>query len=133
MLDVDLPEIEDLQITKMTKTESGNLKEKKKTQTELKSEYARLVFGLAIFISANAFNTSPAIEKILISGYTQRRNKDGNISDDYIYSIKFDRKTFEKRDFSKVSPIDFCISFDNRCNMTSTLLFKTIKPFDFFE
>lgn len=133
MLDVDLPEIEDLQVTKMTKTESGNLKEKKKTQTELKGEYARLVFGLAIFISANAFNTSPAIEKILISGYTQRRNKDGDISDDYIYSIKFDRKLFEKRDLSKVSPIDFCISFENRCNMTSTLLFKTIKPFDFFE
>ena len=133
MLDVDLPEIEDLFVTKMTKTESGNLKEKKKTQAELREEYTRLVFGLAIFISSNAFNTSPAIEKILVSGYTQRKNKNGEITDDYIYSIKFRRNMFEKRDLSKVSPVDFCMSFDIRCNMTSTMLFKTIKPFEDFE
>ena len=71
MLDVDLPEIEDLKQTKLVKTDAGNLKEKKKTQAELRSEYATLVFGLAIFIVSHTFNVSPAIQKVLISGYTQ--------------------------------------------------------------
>ena len=130
LLDVDLPEIEDLPSTILVKTESGNLKEKKKTQTELRSEYARLVFGLAVFITANAFNVSPAVQKVLISGYTQRENKEGAVSDDYIYSIKFTRDMFEQVDFSSVSPREFCLAAEHRCNMTSTSLFKVIAPFD---
>lgn len=130
LLDVDLPEIEDLPITKLTKTEAGNLKEKNKTQTELREEYATLVFGLAIFIASNAFNVSPAIKKILISGYTQRRNKDGDITDDYIYSIKFRRDAFEHRSLSYIDPQAFCLNAEIRCNVTATSVFRKITPFD---
>ncbi|MBO4910130.1 MAG: DUF4236 domain-containing protein [Lachnospiraceae bacterium] len=133
MLDVDLPEIEDIAETRMVKTDSGGLKEKKKTQAELKAEYATLVFGLAVFISANVFNISPAIQKILISGYTQRRNKDGDINDDYIYSIKFTRSMFEKKNVALADPKALCMSAENRCNMTTTSLFKVIKPYDSYE
>lgn len=133
LLDVDLPEIEDLSTTIMTKTDTGKLKEKKKTQTELREEYAKVVFGLSMFISANAFNVSPAIHNILISGYTQRRDKEGNLNDDYIYSIKFTREKFEKGKLASKEPVKFCMSFENRCNMTTTSLFKAIKPYDTFE
>ena len=133
LLDVDLPEIEDLAQTKLVKTDSGNLKEKKKTQAEVRGEYATLVFGLAIFIVSHTFNVSPAIQKIMISGYTQRRDKDGNIKDDYIYSIKFTRDMFEQRDLSRVVPKDFCLSAENKCNMTTTSLFKAIAPYDSFD
>lgn len=130
MLDVDLPEIEDIPTTIMTKTDAGNLKEKKKTQAELKKEYSTLTFGLAVFISANAFNISPSIKNVLISGYTQRRDSDGNISDDYIYSIKFKRESFEGKDLSSIDPKDFCYASENRCNLTATSLFKTITPYE---
>ena len=133
MLDVDLPEIEDLAQTKLVKTDAGNLKEKKKTQAEMRGEYSTLVFGLAIFIVSHTFNVSPAIQRVLISGYTQRPDKDGNIKDDYIYSIKFTRDLFEQRDLSRIIPKDFCLSVENKCNMTSTSLFKAIVPFDSFE
>ena len=134
LLDVDLPEIEDLPDTIMIKTDSGNLKEKKKTQTEKRGEYATCVFGLAVFISGSAFNISPYIEKALISGYTQRRDKIGNVSDDYIYSIKIPRSAFEgKVEPSKTNPQEFCMSFINRCNITSTSLFKVIKPYETYE
>lgn len=132
MLDVDLPEIEDLPQKKMIKTDGGTMKEKKKTQTELRGEYATLVLGLAEFIASYAFNISPAILKILISGYTQRRNKNGDLNDDYIYSLKFIRDKFENQDLSHIMPQDFCKSFENRCNMTSTSLFRTIKPYETF-
>ena len=129
-LDVDLPEIEDLPTKKVTKTDVGNLKEKNKTQTELRAEYATLVFGLAIFIASNAFGISPAIKNSLISGYTQRRDKEGNLADDYIYSIKFRRDSFEHKSFKRINPKDFCLAAENRCNLTSTSLFRKIVPFD---
>lgn len=132
MLDVDLPEIEHLATTKLIKADNGNLKEKKKTVGELRGEYATLVFGLAIFISSHAFNVSPAIKKILISGYTQRRDKEGLICDDYIYSIKFPRGMFEQRDLTHVLPNEFCLSAESKCNMTSTAMFKKIVPFDIY-
>lgn len=133
MLDVDLPEIEDLTLTKLVKTDAGNLKEKKKTLAELRGEYSTLVFGLAIFIASHTFNVSPAIQRLLVSGYTQRPDKDGNIKDDYIYSIKFARDMFEQRDLTRVMPKDFCLSAENKCNMTTTSLFKAIVPYDSFD
>lgn len=129
-LDVDLPEIEDLPETIKIKTDSGNLKEKKKTQTELRQEYAKMVFGLAVFIGSHVFDISPAIKRILISGYTQRRNKIGDLVDCYIYSLILNRGVFEKTDLKYVEPLSFCMQFNNRCNMTKTQLFKEIKPFE---
>ena len=132
-LDVDLPNFDCLSISTLVKTDSGNIKEKKKTQTELRSEYVRLVFGIAIFISANAFNVSPAIQKIVFSGYGERENKEGIISEDYLYSLKFTRDIFEKTDFSTIEPKAFCMMAEHRCNLTTTSMFKTIVPFDSFD
>lgn len=131
-LDVDLPEIEDLPTTKLVKTDNGNIKEKKKTQAELREEYAKLVFGLAIFISVNTFNISPAIQKVLISGYTQRINKQGDTDDVYIYSLKISRDIIEQTDCSTILPGELCAKFEHRYNMTTTSLFKAIVPFEEF-
>ncbi|SEQ56359.1 MULTISPECIES: DUF4236 domain-containing protein [Butyrivibrio] len=128
-LDVDLPEIEDLPEDEVVRLASGNLKEKKKTQATLKKEYVNLVFGLAIFISANIFNVSPAVHSIVISGYTQRRNKTGEVNDEYVYSIKFQRNIFENSFLQNVNPINFCMRFENRCNITNTMLMKKIEPY----
>ena len=132
-LDVDLPEIEDIPENEVVRLASGNLKEKKKTQAVLKQEYVNLVFGLAIFISANIFNASPAIHRIVMSGYTQRRNRAGDVNDEYVYSIKFTREIFENSTLSNVNPIDFCMRFENRSNVTSTMLMKKIQPYEIGE
>lgn len=129
-LDVDLPEIEDLPTTIMVKNASGNIKEKKKTQAELKKEYAQVVFGLAMYISGHVFNISPVISKIQISGYTQRKKKSGDIFDCYVYSIRFNRSDFEHKRMSDVDPVEFCLSVENRSNMTTTGLLREIKPFE---
>ena len=128
-LDVDLPEIEDLPEDEIVRLASGNIKEKKKTQTTLKQEYIHLVFGLAIFVSANIFNISPSIQGVVISGYTQRRNKAGDLNDEYIYSIKFTRSIFESSFLKNVSSKDFCMRFENRTNITGSYLMKKIEPF----
>lgn len=131
-VDLDLPEIEDLPETVLVKNAAGNLREKKKTQKELRSEYATVVFGLAVFISSYIFILSPAVQRVLLSGYTQRRDKEGNLKDEYIYSIKFKREMFEGKDVASMEPIAFCMEAENRCNMTSTSLLRKIKPYDDF-
>ena len=73
---------------------------------------------------------SPKIQRILISGYTQRRDKEGNLNDDYIYSIKFPRGMFEGKELNELTPDRVCLIAENRCNQTSTGLFKTIVPYD---
>lgn len=128
-MDLDLPEIEDIPETKSVQLKSGKISEKNKTQGQLKTEYSTLVFGLLLFLSSNIFNLSPAIRKIIISGYTQRRDTAGNLNDDYIISIKFPREPFETTDVREVDPCSFCMQFENRCRMTTTMLFKPIEPF----
>lgn len=128
-VDLDLPEIEDLPDETATQLSGGGLKMKKKTQSAIRGDYAQCVFGFAIFFASHFFNVSTAIEKILISGFTQRRNKEGSLEDDYIYSIVFNRSRFEHQALSSQDPAEFCLTFDNRCNLTKTNIFKTITPF----
>ena len=131
-IDLDLPEIEDLPQEKAVSLASGTTKKKTKTQKELKEDYVNCVFGLAMFFSGHFFNVSPKIKNIVISGYTQRSSS--NISeptDEYVYSIKFTRDIFESQKIKDVKkPFDFCMSFENRCNITSTLVLKKIEPFE---
>ena len=133
MINVDLPEIDELPQIEVVRLSSGNIKEKAKTQARLKQEFALLALGLAVYISANIFSLCANVERILISGYTQKRDKDGNKNDEYIYSIVFNREGFLHKDFSYVDPVNFCMLFPNRSNLTSAMSFKRITPFSLSE
>lgn len=129
-VDLDLPEIEDLPQEKAVLLANETVKKKSKTQIDLKNEYIKCVFGLSVFFASNFYNISPCIEYIIISGYTQRRDsKTGDVKDNYVYSIKFTRAPFEKSNLAKIDPYQFCMKFENRCNVTQTMLLKTIVPF----
>lgn len=127
-LDIDLPEIEDLPDS-YYEWNQNQLKSKKKTKTVLQEEYACVIFGLILYIASNAFDLSPYIEKILMAGYTQRRDSKGNLNGDYIFSMKWNRNQFEGKDISQVNAIDFCMNTENRCLLSKTYQFKTIEPY----
>ena len=129
-VDLDLPEIEDLSrdYPVLVKDE---IVYKKKTNTMLKEEYARLVMSISVFLSANYFNLSSYIDEIVISGFTTVRNNVGDLVDQYLYSVKYDRAIFEKTDLSKVDDLnDFILQFENRINLSASNSFKAIKPFE---
>lgn len=130
MVDLDLPEIEDLPTEEAVQLANGNLKIKDKSQKTLRAEYAECVFGLAIFVATSLFNASPEIATVVVSGYTQRRNKAGDLVDDYILSIRFNRDALYGIDYTAIDPEAFCLKFENRCNVSATKVFKTIEPFD---
>lgn len=129
VIDLDLPEIEDFPTEKAVQLASGAVKIKNKTQAELRSEYAQSIFGLSVFVASHLFNISPRIEQIILSGFTQRRNSKGDIQDDYIVSTKYLRSVFEKRNVAKADPKEFSMSFENRCLLSSTGIFKKIEPY----
>jgi len=130
MLDLDLPEIDCIPTEKAVQLASGQVKRKGKTQKEVKHDYIQCVYGLAVFFASHVFDISPVIKEVLVSGYTQRRNKKtGDICDDYIYSIKFARSIFEETDFEDIDILDFWSQFENRCLQTATYELKTIVPF----
>lgn len=129
-IDLDLPEIEDIPGEVASQSANGTMKIKKKSQQKLREDYAQCVFGFAVFIASHCFGVSVAIENVLVSGYTQRRNKIGDLVDDYVYSIKFERRLFENKRLASVNPVEFCTTnFENRCNMTKTCVLKAIEPF----
>lgn len=129
LVDLDLPEIEELPDTKAQRMANGTVKNKPKSKKEIKEDYSKCVFGLAVFFAGNLFNKALSVQDIVLSGYTQRRNKAGDIVDDYIYSIIFDRDTFQSLDYKNNDPRGNCMNFKNRVLQNADASFKTIEPY----
>ncbi|MDO4198650.1 MAG: DUF4236 domain-containing protein [Erysipelotrichaceae bacterium] len=128
-VDLDLPEIEDFSMEYPAESK-GKVVMKKKTQTAMKQQYAQTVCGLGVYLAACFFNTSSYIDKIILSGFTTRRNSKGELQDDYIYSVKYTRDIFEKTDLKSVEDAyEFMLKFENRVNYVSNTL-KAIEPYD---
>lgn len=129
-VDLDLPEIEDLP-SEYPCLVNNKVVYKNKTQNELNKEYSQLVLSLGVYLSAQFFNQSSYIEKIIISAFTSRRDSKGDLKDTYLYSVKYTRDIFEKTDLTKIEDLyKFILQFENRINMsTSSFAFKAIEPY----
>ena len=127
-VDLDLPEIEDFPDMKVQKMANGTAKIKPKSKKEIKEDYSKCVYGMAIFFAGNIFNKALGVDRIIVSGYTQRRNKSGDIFDDYIFSIVFDRNTFKTLDYNNDS-CENCMIFNNRVLQNADKGFKSIEPY----
>lgn len=129
MVDLDLPEIEDVPEEKAVKMADGSIRTRQKSLKDLRADYERCVFGLAVFFAGKILNISPYIEKICVSGYTQRRNRTGDLEDQYIFSVLFRREGFARIDYEKIDPVEFCMEFKNRCNISAAGEMKEIQPY----
>lgn len=131
-IDLDLPEIEDLPQDYVKILKSGKPSVKNKTQKQLKQEYVQCVFGLTEFMAASIFNLNATLEDIAISGYTQRRDKNGDIKDDYIYSAVIIRETLASmmQGGKQIeNPVETFLEFPNRMKLSTANTFSKIKPF----
>ena len=129
-VDLDLPEIEDLDRS-YPAYNNGKIVYKRKTMADMKEEYARLVLSLGVFLTANYFNVSSYIDQVVMSAFTSVRDKSGDMVDQYLYSVKYMRETFENCDLSEVEDLyQFLLQFENRINMSAAYNFKAIKPYE---
>ncbi len=134
-IDIDLPEIED--IPKKTSSISANGKKlniKQKTDKQIRLEYSSHVHAIALRLAGFTFATLPSIDLVVISGYSQRRDKStAQINDEYLFSIKFNREKFSKINFEEIEYLDTVQSFENFeyiRQLSATGLFKPIEPFN---
>ena len=126
-LDLDLPEIEDMPLEKVSTLSSGRINIKQKTLKEQSADYAICVCGMSYFFASLLFNTTPVIDDIYISAYTQRENKQsGRTEDQYVYSVKFDRNKFASLDFQSLDPIMTLCQFPHNINISSSYKLETI-------
>lgn len=129
-VDLDLPEIEDFK-DEYPALVKDKVVTKKKTSSELKEEYASIIISLGIYLVSNFFNVSSYIEEVILSAFTSRRNSDGDLQDEYLYSVKYTRQLFEETDFTKLEDTyNFLLKFENRINMSNNFAFKAIKPYE---
>lgn len=127
LIDLDLPEIEHLPKKTASLLQSGKLSVKTKGEKQLKEEYAKCVTGLGLLISGVSFMASAGIEYVDIAAYTQRIDKkDGQIKDDYIYSILIDRESFTKINYPKIDPVSAFQNFKHIMEISKSFIFKTI-------
>ena len=130
MIDLDLPEIEDMPQNKLTELADGTIKIKAKTKKEQYEDYRTCVFGLGEYVASHVFAIVPQAKKIVMSAYTQRRDeKTGENMDVFIYSIVFERADF-KRNYQEINPYDFCSDLPSRFYVLASGVMKSIVPFE---
>ena len=129
-LDLDLPEIENMPAQKLVTLASGAVKLKDKSQKESREDYRTCVFGLGEYVASHALTLAPALERAVVSAYTQRRNeKTGEVDDVFIYSVVFERDAF-KKGYQDETPEAFCGALRSRYYVLASGVMKPITPFE---
>ena len=127
LIDLDLPEIEDLPDRKIVLTPTGKKSIRMKGQSDLRSDYSHCVFGLAIYVAHSIFNISLKIQEIEISGYTQRKENNSAVAtDQYVFVVSFTRDLFAAIDFNRLSSVQIMDFFQHHYNMTKSSEMKQI-------
>lgn len=135
-IDVDFPEIEDMpNKTAGVPSRGMKLSVKEMSPTQVQRLYMRHIHSIGFRIIGEAFAALPKTNRVVVSGYSQRREKaTGHVNDEYLYSVQVDRPTWREIDFSKsglkeIDPVDALSRFSLRRTMSKTGVFKPIVPF----
>lgn len=127
MVDLDLPEIEDLPDKKIALTPTGKKSIRMKSQTDLRSDYAQCVCGLAMYVAHLIFNVSMKVQEIEVNAFTQREETNSAVkTDQYVFVVSFKRELFSKIDFDRLSALQAMNFFQHYFNMTKSFDMKTI-------
>lgn len=135
MVDIDLPEIEDLpRKTAAIPARGYKLSIKELSATRHQQLYMRHIHGIGFRVIGEIFSVLPKAEEVVLSAYTQRPDKaTGEILDQYLYSVRVNRREWARIDFANLPVVDAAEAlgrFDIRRDMTKTGTLKEIEPFD---
>jgi len=135
LLDIDLPEIEELpKQTAAVPARGYKLSIKELPVTRLQQLYMRHIHAIAFRIIGEVFSVLPKSKIVVISGYSQRPDKSsGVITEQYLYSVRVPRDQWTRINFSNLGSLDVIEAlarFDMRRDLSKTGVFKEIVPFD---
>ena len=126
---IDLPEIEDvIPETRLKALKNGSVKEVRRNQAERKEAWRSLVLGVAIQIGRTVCASAPSVQRVKTAGYTQRRQRDGSIADEWVYEFMFDRQFLNNLDPQTLSPLSIVDLPEARILSTADGALKKVPP-----
>ncbi|MFA6302792.1 MAG: DUF4236 domain-containing protein [Legionella sp.] len=133
-VDVDLPEIEDIPNKTASVTERGlKLNIINKPSKDTRVDYRQCIFSILFRIAGFIFCALPTVQKINLSGYTQRYDKStGHQNDEYIVSVIINREQWININFDSlenVDPFNALGKYDLKCEIGKNGDFCKIIPF----
>lgn len=108
LLDVDLPELEDMP-NKVAAVPSRGVKlsVKEMAAGKVQKLYSDHVHSITFRLIGEVFAALPAAQCVIFSGYSQRRNKStGQLSNEYLISVRAQRVDWQNIDFKGLNAID---------------------------
>jgi len=133
LLNVDLPEIEDMPQKTATAPQRGyRLSIKQLGPVQTQKLYAQHIHSIGFRLLGEAFGMLPKVSEVILSGYSQRPDPGtGQLRDEYLLSVRVTRTEWEKIDFGHLSDIDVgeaLSRFHLVRSMSKSGLFKAIVP-----
>lgn len=133
VLDVDLPEVEDMPTKTATAPQRGyKLSLKTMSQTAVQKLYAQHIHSIAFRLIGEAFGMLPTVQEVTMSGYSQRTDKaTGHVQDDYLLSVTVPRQVWQSLNFNALKDLDVVEALSKlgvRREMSKSGLFKAIDP-----
>jgi Protein of unknown function (DUF4236) len=134
-LNVDLPEVEMMPTKSAAMPARGlRLSVKELPPTKIQRLYMEHIHCVAFRLIGETFAALPQAQMIVFSGYSQRRDSaTGQLQNEYLLSVRVQRKEWLKIHFDHLMDIDVVESL-NRHELRreiTRLNFKKIEPFDF--
>ena len=122
LLDVDLPEIEDMpKTTASVPTRGYKLTVKEMPAAKIQNLYMDHVYGIGFRIIGEVFAVLPRAEEVVLSAFSQRSDKaTGEIRDDYLYSVRVRREQWIKITFDNLGALHPAVAlgrFELRCDV----------------
>lgn len=134
MLDVDLPEVEDMPKRSATLPAKGyKITMKDISATQVQKQYMAHVHGLGFRIIGEVFAALPTVQLVVLSAYSQRPDRtSGAVADEYLYSVRVPRDAWQRIRFENLANVDVLqalANFELRRDMTKAGAFRPIDPF----
>ena len=133
LLDVDLPEIEDMPTEDVSIASRGaklNIKSRPVRQRNL--DYQRHVLGVLFRVVGEVFAALPSLPAAIASGYSQRASRaTGRVTDEYLVSIRVTREAWRRIGFDTLQSVDPVVAleaFETRRRIARDGRFEAIEP-----
>lgn len=134
MLDVDLPEVDDMPC-KIAAVPARGMKLSVKEISPMKRQklYMEHIHAIVFRLVGEVFAALPAVQEVMISGYSQRYSPStGQREDEYLLAVRVLRESWGHINFDRLDQLQLDASlatFELRRNMSKTGVFKVIEPF----
>ncbi len=138
MIDVDLPEIQDMPQESATVAVRGvRLNIRDRPAVQRRKEYMTHVHAVLFRVVGEVFAAMPRIVHVVASGFSQRASRaTGEVADDYLLSVRVRRDQWSMLNFANLPAIDVTEAMGNWelvRDMTSTGVFRPVEPFSDFQ